>query len=494
MDKIRNFFRVVYQQRFWLLCGIAPIVAAVCWKLASGALQAEFAANQSKITGKFGDMQKISQTTPHGNDDVNAGELAQAKIVKGNVLKLWQQLYDWQRDSVLKWPETLGEAFLKNIENKQFGDPGINPDLRNIYWNYIKKRFPKLVAIVDARKMAEADLTSGGGGRGEFGGGRFESGGRGEMPGMMGTALEEEEDFIVEWPSQGELRMKLDFPRQPSPLQIWVTQEDLWVYETLLHVIANTNRAKGATRPDNAAVRVIFSLQVGREAAIASMTKGQILMPPSADGGFAGGEAGMGMEGDPMMMSRGEGMGMGMAADGTEVSLDTMLLSMRYIDEEGKAVDGTVDSASAGQFRKLPVRMQLMMDQRWLPVLLVECANATLPIEVRRVSLNASKSGVGFEGAMAGAAASMGMGMGGSRGEFAGYGGGMTGGRGEFGSGGGGAGFQMPTGPGTSELAEVEVQGFVYIYNPPNLTELTLPGEEAEPAPESVAATDGSAS
>ena len=50
-------------------------------------------------------------------------------------------------------------------------------------------------------------------------------------------------------------------------MKIWVTQENLWVYQTLLDVIAKTNKAANATRMSNAAVQEIGELSVGSRAA-----------------------------------------------------------------------------------------------------------------------------------------------------------------------------------------------------------------------------------
>ena len=100
---------------------------------------------------------------------------------------------------------------------------------------------------------------------------------------------EEDEDYLVDWLDQGELQSKLAFPKKPTTLQVWVTQEDLWVYETLLEVIKKTNEAKGAERPDNTAVRTIVQLEVGARAA--GPSTGQILIPQASTG-----EEGMGGE------------------------------------------------------------------------------------------------------------------------------------------------------------------------------------------------------
>src|SRR5690606_3048815 len=140
-------------------------------------------------------------------------------------------------------------------------------------------------------------------------------------------------------------------------------------------------------------------------------------------------------------------------------------------------------SAGAGtEFRRLPVRLVLQMDERWLPKVLVECANASLPIEVQRLRINAEKSGVDKEGQAfeltGGATGGMGMGrgdMGMPMGRPPAMGMGRPMGR-EMG------GMGMNSSLSAAEmanLATVEIQGVVYIYLPPDKSILAVPGDEA---------------
>jgi hypothetical protein len=484
MDKVRAFFRVLWVQRFWVLSVVGVLVAFLSWMMASGSLQEEFAANQTKITGKFTEMQGIIGAEFHGNETVNKKNLQEASEIRKKVVSLWQKLYDKQREEVLKWPENaLGEEFISHVENKKFQDPITDPDMQNVYWNYIKNRFDALVEIVDAQKMKPGETSTGYGGGDMsqmFEGDTYES--MGEIRGERGEIIEEE-PYLVKWVDQGELRQRLEFAALPTSLQIWVTQEDLWVYENLLHAIANTNKEKNATRLDNAAIKGILQLQVGQFAAAAMNERGQIIMKTAAPvegGGEYRGE--MGMEG------RGGGME-GYAAEGEMLAEGAdpgaVLLNMRYVDQTG----APIPDASAGfgtEYRRLPIRMKLWMDQRWIPKILVECANAPLPVEVQRMRINPSQSGVGFD-VTASSSGYAGGGYGGEMGRGGGYGG-------EFGRGGGGMSFSAPMGnmaSSNSEFAEVDIQGLVYIFNEPDATALAVPGEEgAEAADETVAATE----
>lgn len=472
--------KAAWIQRFWILSVVGVLAAVVCWNIAAGELQRQFAANKSQIETQFGNMSAISQKNVHGNPGVNAKEREEAKKIAASVKKLWQSLFEAQKELVLKWPEAeLGSDFVQEIVRKKFGAP-ISTRMRDRYLNYIKNRFDGLVEIVDAKKMPVDGTTFGGamerGGR--FGGGEM---GMAEGAILGPDGLPIEENYLVQWLDQGNLRQQLEFTSVPTSTQIWVTQEDLWVYETLLRVIANTNKERGATRPDNTAIRVIQSLEVGAPAAMAMSQESMILMPPDAM--LAGDPSAMGEMPMGGPMGREDGMMGGADADAA-------LLQSRYIDAEGKPIEDASTGAGT-EFRRLPVRMVLSMDERWLPKVLVECANSPLPVEVQRLKINAEKSGIDKDGQAlefdtAGAGGPMGgMGRGG---EMMGrpMGRPMM----PMGRGGEGMGMGMTLNPAdTANLATVEIQGVVYIYMPPDDSVLAVPGDEGV-SPDELAASD----
>jgi hypothetical protein len=65
------------------------------------------------------------------------------------------------------------------------------------------------------------------------------------------------------------------------------------------------------------------------------------------------------------------------------------LFKDRYVDEKGQPLAFEAEYPHAkhpiGEFKMMPIRLSLVMDQRCLPMLLVECANSSMPIEVRRL-------------------------------------------------------------------------------------------------------------
>jgi hypothetical protein len=460
MDKVRAFMKVLWVQRFWVLSVVGVLAAVVCWLLASGALQAEFEAEKSAIETQFTNINAIQQKPFHGNDVVNAKEREEAAKIADNVQKLWQRLYEHQRERVLFWPEMLGKEFLEHIEKRKFNQ-SISNAMRDRYLNYIEKQFDALVEIVDAQKM---DPSTAGSFGGEMGG-RFE-GPVAVAPGQPGF----EEDYLVQWHDQGALRAKLQFGHRPTATEVWVRQEDLWVYETLLRVIDNTNKARNATRPDNTAIRVIEMLQVGAEAGIASAQQANIMMPAGA----LAAEGGLGMEGG-MVMGR-EGMPMpggyggegGLGVEGDPAAADAALLNYRYLGDDGAPM-ADASTGTGTEYRRLPVLMRLQMDPSWIPQVLVQCANAPLPIEVKRLRINPEKALDGFD-------ATFGAPMGGEGG--GGYRGGYGGGGGRGYGGEGGFTPSLATGAPGANLVSVELHGVVYIYNPPDPAVLTVPGGE----------------
>jgi len=381
MEQVRAIAQIIWQQRFWVLSFIAVSTIVACWYLASGDIDSRFSKRLSAISGQFNQVKGIRNEPFHPNDSVTDANRAQTVLESKDVYKVWKDLYELQHSEVLHWPNDLGPEFVKKMEGRKFFDP-IDQEMRSIYGEFIEKQFDELLKIVKAKKSN--------GGRSATNT-RFRPEGR---PGNSNSTIEEEDDYLVEWLDQRNLSARLSFESMPTDEQIWVTQEDLWVYETLLHVIARTNEQRNATRPDNTAVRVISQLQVGSLAINTSSPPGDIYKPqevggstaPGRGGGFApergGGyaaERGGGFSPGGLAEERGEGV----------ISTEASVLEERYLGPGGKPLSG---GSLGSEYRQLPIHMRLKMDQRFLPQLLIECANAPLPIDVKWVRVNPEKS------------------------------------------------------------------------------------------------------
>ncbi len=333
-------------------------------------------------------------------------------------MKLWNELYQHQREEVIIWPqESLDANFIQEISQLKFLDefPARNAQtMRYKYRNFIRNQFDDLLKIVQAREDDDSRAA--------------QPGQRGNRTSTEGDAAKKDANYLVTWIDQNDLRKQLIFDDEPSEIQIWVTQEDLWVYETLLNVIKNTNERRGATRPDNAAIREITALEVGRPALRSLPIKLVMLQTPDGT--------------EPVVETTTLEEIDTSGADALDPA--TRFLSNRYLDSEGAPLSAN-DAPFGQEFRQLPIRMLLWMDQRAIPEVLVECANAALPVEVKQLRINPDQSGVGF-------------------------GGGATRRPGDKRSSGN---------LNDANLAEVEIRGVVYIYNEPNEEALQVPGENA---------------
>jgi hypothetical protein len=502
MDQLRKVLTWLKQQHFWVLSVVIALVSLGCWWKASGQLRAEYAKNEQTIKAEFGKLDQLRKEPFHPNDKVNEKQTAEVEKQGKNAQTLWQAVYDRQREKVLAWPPELGQDFLAKIEKLQFGND-IPRNLRQIYQDYVDRHFKTLPEQIKARPLADNEV---GGGAGAFAG-RFAEG-----PSSVGAtgAAPDDGDYVCEWAEadQNYIRENLHFARTPSALLIWVRQEDLWVYHTLLDVIANTNQAANATRISNAAVQRVLSLEVGQRAAYYSRTPGRLLLPPPAPAAAAGeaGPAGGGPPGGavegpaggraPMARPGGERVGTGPGGQMSEEDERRYLLSDRYLNPVGLPISlGGGDAAAGGdagggpppapapsdvpaspaapldvtqfgtEYKSLPVRMVLMMDQKWLPYLLAQCGSQPLQVEVKEVRINPADGG-GVEGGPSGGGFVR-------RGGF------------EGGAPGGGSLFGEVTGVQSfrphPNLVQVVIQGVVYIFNKPNAEKLKIATEGQAP-------------
>jgi hypothetical protein len=493
MDQLRKAVAWLKQYHFWVLCALVALISVGCWWKASAKMVETYKKGESTIKAGFDSVSKVKSEPFHANTDVNEKQAAETKKQSEAVAKLWKDLYERQSKEVLKWPDTLSAEFRAAIEKLSFG-ADIPATLRRNYQNYAQGHFKELPKLIGARPFEPS--SAGAGGRGPEGIG----------PLMGNQQVQDDGDFICQWldTDQEFIHKELYFPTQPSSLAIWVTQEDLWVYETLLHVIQKTNKAAGATRMSNAAVKVVAELALGQRAAKFSRTGNRLwVRPPVATAAVPG----VGGEAPPGQGAGPEGGG----APRMEFSFDRMsasgpmseeqerayLLYGRYLDAQGKPIPfgnpgggaaagpeggGAPDAAPAApagpldvsvfgqEYKRVPVRMVLQMDQRWIPRLIAQCASEPLQVEVQEVRVNVPEAGMASSGPMAGM----------SRGPEGG------------GAGGGGSAAslfpeetQVLPFPSHPEIVNVIIQGTIYIFNKPNPA--ILQGDQ--PAPTQSAAT-----
>lgn len=406
MDKVHALLAVLKKQHFWVLCALILIASTVVWMMAVGDIEAEAQQNQQRIKVALEDAKQVVNVNQHPNDQITAAYNQQTAKLKQDVFVVWNSLYKKQRDTVLKWPPALGEDFIKHVDNTPFMGE-IPVDFRDIYFNYVKTRWAEIPKIIKARAVSADDAA----------------GSRGRAPSTRKAIP----DYIVVWADQERIRKELFSTLRPTTEWVWLTQEDLWIYENLLNVIKKTNA--GAIGPHNAVISTIDAMDVGKTAAQDAGGKGQRIALTGGDAEDAAGGTG--------------------SSSGSPAGL----LNGRYVDATGVPLENGT-TAGDDEYKRIPVRLALQMDAREIPLLILNCANAPLPVEVQqvRVNVNSDKSSAVKSPDLSAEDRA--------------------------------AGRKTPH-------VEVSLQGVIYIFNPPNRKKLGLPLEETSGTAVEAFATEG---
>jgi len=562
VDQVKKALSVLNKYKFWITCAILALLPLGMWFTSTAGIDKSFAERKSKIESAMTTAKNIAAVENHPNPYSHEGLSKSIEQTTQSVLAAWMAQYQKQ-ENILVWPKELREDLRlalnkyrpieSNIEYPTPPEQELRNEFREDYRDYIKDELPKLAEIIGAKWMmtatapgADSGMMGGyGGGYGSYGGTEAESGygpagmagaygaagmsgmsGMSGMPGMSGMygsgsgpgmLASQEEDFVVNWDSgdQGRLRARFDWSnnpeKRPNTIDMLYAQEDLWVLNALMNIIKETNRE--ATANYNAIIKQLNYIQLGRSVTPAA-GRVQRVTAAAAGGYGAYGSAGMesmDMYGAESSSTMGDMMAASMAAAagaGTEGETGLMTAGpaaapdpaeRRYVDNNYQPLPAAdVRAALAPDAKdpekaflvvakRIPIRMGLTMDQRRLPRLIAACGNSNLMVEVRQVRVNKKSSitdggygAMGGGGGMGGMMAGMGGGGYGSYGmeeSGSGFGGGygmegmdMGGGYGGYGGMGGMATSAMKS----SYDLPVEIYGIVYIYNPVDKAKLGI--------------------
>jgi hypothetical protein len=498
MDEIKKQWAKIVPHKFWILSGFVLLASAIVFYLTSSSLSEEITKRFGVIKGKFAKINEIeAASATHPNQLSQVKMNSKIKEMEQDALKAWALQYDRQRD-LLTWPKG---AFAPFSEAKQIFDnlrpfekfvkfPAKDDDPvlvkitandRNVYKQYIAPEFLELTQIIGTQwkaKLGDAAAST-------YGGAAAGNG----TPNMSASSGSEAND-LVRWPlaSQQELQKYVvpwyDNGGPPSVFEIYYTQEDLWLIKGIMKIIASTNAQVNAKENFQAIIKEIEFIRLGmaanREAgalfnSTAAMSGGGGSSAMGGGGppaGYGGGSSGA-PQGYGGNNSRGEQMSTG-GSTRKAVSLDPA--DNRYVDSAFKTMKGAelrsalevkdASQAVKGVAKRIPVRLRLKIDPTKLHVLITECGNAQLTLEVYQVRFNtpAAEAVAGGSGGGGGGGSDQG-----SRPSLGGMGGGS--GAGMMGE--GPTAPAMGTGSGSgdpnSAMSEVPVEifGLIYLYNMP---------------------------
>jgi hypothetical protein len=383
MDKLKPILAILRKHHFWLLALTVLVTGLVGWYMASGKLSTADHPN-SKWT------EEISKITASQKEDVR---------------KAWEAVYNEQKQH-LTWPPELGKAFVDFAETSK-PDQEFELDYRARYQDLIlKTEFPRLLAIVGAKDEEAGKST------GTTPATAPPPPRNPNAPPPPAAATDASSDFVWEGSSQSEVKKSLNFPTTPTSAQLRQTQEDIWVYRSLLQIVQAMND-KHYVPP----VKRLAVMEIGKKAGEAY-------------------QKGMGT-GHIFVIQKGEGAPVPESTPAPTEPAEGVVPAPdegRYVDAAGKAL--AAGEGIKQQYKRLPVFLRLNMDQRQITRLLAECANSPLPVEVRQLRFGATDNREGGASKSGGAA---------------------------------------QTALVDTNDVDVELTGIIYLYNPPDPEKLGAP-------------------
>jgi hypothetical protein len=518
MDVIKKNLLVVLKFQFWILSGLVLIAASIVFFLTSSSLNALITSRTSALKSTYDKVNTISSSvSSHPNSHSHAEMDKSLVVLEKDIKEAWGIQYRGQIP-LMEWPR---KAFFQESTHKlfeslqpvekfiEFPIPAALPppynkitlNDREVYKKYIGPEFASVSSII--RTEWKARLGGAGG--------------------SEPTSIVPPPD-VVRWSAESQQTMLgqivpwFDKGTAPSILEIYYTQEDMWLLKGIMDII---RRANGDARENfQTVVREIEWIRMGRFASrnagvltkmeIASANTGGMSsgMMGSKEGGMEDmmGSSGGSMDGDSGGSGGSGGFGETSAAsdpaDNRYISFATESLfqprkgaELRESIKNAPTASNAVDAVA----KRVAIRMRMKVDPANLSRLITECGNAGnkgLLLEVYQVRIGTDPApatgagGIGGSGGgMGGPKGAMGMGQGMSSGGMSS--GGMSSGGSPDGEGGGSFGGTAAVSDDPDSEIAIEIFGLIYLYNPENIVTITneLTAEKTDSAPQNAATT-----
>jgi len=498
--KVEFNMAAVKKYLFWACVPLGLVVAVILGMMATGEVGSKLEDRKKQL-----DSQKTTIEGLRAGNHPNQGtadeiDEKREELVK-KILTAWETLEKDQKEQN-RW-EGLADRALEDIRRKNFLDP-LEPATLTNWLNFARDEMKKLIDRADIdrcrpyvryRDGREEPLETnepaftgeGGSGTGRRGSGvsmdtpGSRSPGSTATPGAVGAGGVQIMKGKVVWSN---LQMDItvsDWNRQPQSFEVWLTQEDLWVYQALLWVVAQTNKdskvaekftsssTPGATAASTAGggrpldlsgsvIKEIVALAIGRKAAME--------LEKQSSRRIGGGGSRSEISGRSGVTGR-EGTG------GPEATRSTAMAG-RYVDDAGNPL---MDADLTGQLRRMPIYLRFVVDQRRISDVLVNCANCPMPIDVLWVRVNPDATD-SFDFVTSGTGES-------SSPRSSRSSGGVSPTSRSSSSASGGVGGASPgrgSGSGTNEIdfgpdaITIEIYGCINIFTPPDATKITAEG------------------
>jgi len=371
MDQLKPLLAKLKKNQFWILLGIIIVVSLAVWYTAVGELEQQYAADVQRNETAFRSLQmfNVVKTNEPPNPEYKKAVDDLREDLEVQVEAAWRELFERQR-SVLKVNPRVPDLAPYLTEESHAGRD-IPPAIRDIYHNnqIIEDDFRELFSMLNLRRIAGTNPVD-------------------EQPANDGRAAIEGTLVWAAVPAPRSLMLRYKTVLTPNAARIRMTQEDLWIFRSMFGVIRSIN-----SRP----IDVWLEVLDGKEPVDAPVDQANVPIKQIdfCDLAQYAMSAALGRPGQvEMNLSGGSKMGAGrMGGKGQSAfsvtttgsaAEDEKLAKGRYIDGRNNPVDDP-SSPPFSEFKQIFVQMEVVMDQRLIPVLIAECANAEIPIETRQL-------------------------------------------------------------------------------------------------------------
>ena len=285
MDQLKEYFAVAMKYGFWIGCGVVFLCSMIFWYLSTSKLATEAQKQTSAIKASISTVSQIQgELSEHPNALSHAEMQKLIEDRQNQVLESWETLFDRQSE-ILVWPEdVLTKKFVDQYRKKipieyyvEHPTPeadALTTSMRSTYAKHIKNELPAIAKIAGAQWTALFESS-------DNETGMPSSRRRGFDPNRREDRFGVQQGPLVVWTEQSQANLLTDlFPwRQsglPNTLDIYYSQENLWVLRQLLEIIGGVNGA--ARQPYQAKIHEIDSIKIGSSVVYGA---GEIVRPGS---------------------------------------------------------------------------------------------------------------------------------------------------------------------------------------------------------------------
>ena len=416
MEKVKKYL-------FWICVPVGLIVAVLACLMSVRSVANDLDSRIKQLDGlKASIFQLQGKASNHPNEKTIEEINEEQKKMEDNVFDAWKIMEEAQQ-AMNKWDNFASDDAIRDITSKTFLDEQLLQGTLSSYLGYAREEIDKLLdnpykdrngdnMLLRRVQRYEFDIQNRTKGkpvesvslihteteRRQPGGAGFRTTGTAPV-----TAAAYKGDSLLEgvvvWEKPGLTLTMSDWSKEPKPFEVWLTQEDLWVYQALLWVVAKSNKGVArapfkiipastasprgsdtSSEPLNlseSVIKQIDELQIGKKAAdvLTNYSKRRIGPAGSSGGGYASSSSG----------GSSDALAAAMANRYVEIDAQGQLTPIQ---------DSTAVLASP--FRRMPVYMEFHADQRYIADILVNCANCPMPIDVLWVRINPNAA-VSFE-------------------------------------------------------------------------------------------------